>query len=149
MPQVAYYPETSVEPMLKSASDMMRSLVGCLDEAQQENSRLETELARVKAASAGRVELEKVATLTNNKVEEFVNLLADHAFLPSQGDREKYAAACRQNPNVALDIAMQAIRLSEGPVSEGASYTKSANGPDTKSKSDMSAWGGFAKYLPH
>ncbi len=147
MPQVAYYPETSVEPMLKSASAMMRSLVGCLDEVQQENDRLETELARVKAASAGRVELEKVATLTNSKVDEFVTLLADHAFLPSQGDREKYAAACRQNPNVALDIAMQAIRLSEGPVSEGAGYSKSASGKEEGSAID--AWKPFEKYLPH
>lgn len=147
MPQIAYYPADSVEPMLKSASGMMRSLVGCLDQAQTENEALRTELDRVKAASAGRVELEKVATLSPNKINEFVGMLVDRALIPNPSDQEKYAAACRKSPDVALEFAMQALRLSEGPFSEGAGSTKSASGT-TGSKDDMSAWSGLMKYLP-
>lgn len=133
--------------MLKSASDMMRSLVECLDQAQQENQNLQVELDRVKAASAGRVELEKVASLSNSKINEFVGMLADLSLIPNPSDQEKYAAACRKDPDTALEFAMQALRLAESPFSEGSGSVKKATGP-SNSKDDMSAWSGLMKYLP-
>lgn len=147
MPQIAYYPAQSVDPMLKSASGMMRSLVGCLDQAQMENEALRVELDRVKAASAGRVELEKVASLSPSKVNEFVGMLVDRSLIPNPSDQEKYAAACRKSPDTALEFAMQALRLTESPHSEGAGSTKSASGPAGE-REDLAAWSGLMKYLP-
>lgn len=147
MPQEVYYFAGDVDPMLKSASTMMRSLVDCLDEAQTENSQLRIELDRVKAAAAGKVELEKVARLSDNKINEFVGMLVDRSLIPNASDQEKYAAACRNNPDAALEFAMQALRLTQSPYSEGKGATKSANGPSGNDH-DLQAWSGLLRYMP-
>lgn len=127
----AYYPQQKVDGLLKAASGMMWALVDELASAQAENEELQKQAARYKAAAAGKVTLEKVAspvsTLNKDKVAEFVSALVDHALIDEQ-HREKFAAACLSDANAALDVAMQAIRASESPVSQGSGYLNKAAG---------------------
>lgn len=112
--------------MLKAASDAMHELV---DEIEA----LQKDLAIAKAATAPKVELEKVAspvkTISPEKAAEFAAYLADHAFI-TEGSREKYAAACVEDPNNLADIAMQVLKVSEPPASQGYGI-KTANAPLT------------------
>lgn len=125
----AYYPQHQVDGLLKSASSMMWALTEELDRIQAENEELQKQAARYKAAASGKIVLEKVASpavsLNKAKVNEFIDTLVDHAIIAEQ-HREKFATACLEDANAALEVAMQAVRASESPVSQGAGYINKA-----------------------
>lgn len=119
-----FYSADAVDPMLKAASDTMRALTDCLEEAQAETEDLRTKVARYEAALGEKVELQKVAArpaLTKDKVNRFADMLAERAIIQPEM-RDKYAAACMQDPNNALEFGMQAIKLLEAPRSQGEGY---------------------------
>lgn len=120
----AYYNSLQVDGLMKAASRMMWALTEELASAQAANDELQKQAARYKAAATGRIELEKVASpvaVDRAKVNEFIDTLVDHAIIDEQ-HREKFAAACLANTEAMLDVAIQAIRASESPASQGAGY---------------------------
>lgn len=138
----AYYPQQKVDGLLKAASNMMWALTEELSQLQNQNEELQKQAARYKAAATGKVVLEKVAapvaTLDKSKVQEFVATLVDHAMIDEQ-HREKFAAACLEDANAALEVAMQAIRASESPVSQGSGYLNKAAGRYTSESDRLKA----------
>lgn len=111
--------------MLKNASDMMHSLATQLNEAQEENKSLRMQLEAEKAASAGRVTLEKVAC-SQEKVDLLVSTLVSHHMLDKE-HMSKVAAALRANPDNILDVAVKAIKLSEWPEERGRGIKSASN----------------------
>lgn len=100
--------------LLKTASGMMK---GLLDEVD----RLQADLTVAKAANLNKIELEKVAspkTVSMEKAAEFAAYLASREII-KDSEREKYAAACLENPDNIVDIAKHALKLSEPPASQG------------------------------
>lgn len=120
-----YYEADQVDPLLKSAAATMRAMNEVLKEASAENKALTEEIARMKKAAveeaAHKVVLEKVAApvASEAKVNALVSVLVNHAII-REGDREKFATACRENPDNILDIATHALKLSESPVPQGS-----------------------------
>lgn len=131
-------PDSKVENMLKSASEMMRGLAQKLDEAQRENSTLRTQLAAVKAASAGQVTIEKVAC-SKEKVEAFVDTLVSHHLL-DEVDREKMASSFLADPDSVLDQATEAIRLSEWPDEQGHGIKSASREPISPDQAGHAVW---------
>lgn len=108
---------------------MMRTLAGELGNAQQENEKLEAELAQAKAAAANKIELSKVASvdISDTDLRVFLDTLVDHSML-STNQLDKAAAALKQNPNEILKLATKAIKVSESPAPQGQGYqSKSAS----------------------
>lgn len=123
--------------MFKAASGLMRSLAGELGKAQQENEKLEAELAQAKAAAANKVELAKVASvsISDEYLNEFLRTLADHSML-ADSQLAKAAAALKDNPNEIIKLATQAIRLSEIPSPQGEGYQSTS----ASSEEDLEAY---------
>lgn len=115
----------------------MRSLAGELGKAQQENEKLEAELAQAKAAAANKVELAKVASvsISDEYLNEFLRTLADHSML-ADSQLAKAAAALKDNPNEIIKLATQAIRLSEIPSPQGEGYQSTS----ASSEEDLEAY---------
>lgn len=120
------------DEMLKSASAMMRALAEQLDACQTENNALREENGRLareaeiaKAAAAGNVTLDKVAC-SKGLVTEFVDSMVSHHLLDGSA-REKVASAIMESPDMALQVAMKAIKLSEWPEEPGHGIHKGAS----------------------
>ena len=125
--------------MLKAASDLMTEMADTID-------RLQNELAVAKAANSHKVELEKVASpknLSAEKAAEFSAYLASREIIKDD-EREKYASACLEDPNMIIDIAKHALKLSELPASQGYGI-KTANADmspeDTSIQMERKLWG--------
>lgn len=141
-----YYEAAKVDTLLKSAANTMRALNEVLKMASDENKQLTAEVNRLKAATAGqpsKVILEKVANHpSESKIDDFVSTLINHAIV-READREKFATACRENPDNLLDIATHALKLSESPVPQGSGYygekaaAKSKLTPDQETKRSL------------
>lgn len=114
--------------MLKNASAMMHSLAEQLNVAQEENKSLRMQLEAEKAASAGRVTLEKVAC-SKEKVDLLVSTLVSHHMLEKE-NMGKVASALRNDPDAILDVAVKAIKLSEWPDERGRGIKSAAYGSD-------------------
>ena len=128
--------------MLKAASDLMTEMADTID-------RLQNELAVAKAANSHKVELEKVASpkgISAEKAAEFSAYLASREIIRDD-EREKYASACLEDPNMVIDIAKHALKLSELPASQGYGI-KTANAGMTAENESVQAerklWGSLA-----
>lgn len=111
------YPADKVDALLRTASNAMRGMkeyaAGLL----------------AKQAASEKIILEKVAsqaTASNERVANFVDTLIGLSIIPEHS-REKYASAIKSSPDAALEIAIQALKLSESPVTQGRGI-KSASG---------------------
>lgn len=117
------YPAEKVDSLLKAASDAMHGIKDYAAGLEAKNIQLTKELEVAKQAASEKVELEKVAESkaappTSANVAEFVDMLVDRAIIP-ENSREKYASACLSSADAALNIATQALKLSESPVTQG------------------------------
>lgn len=116
------YPADVVDGVVKSASVLIHGLVDAAAAQEAEIAGLKSELEREKAANANRVELDKVASApkgpSTELIGEFTATLANHALI-KEGDREKYASACMDDPDALVKFAIHALKLSEAPVSQG------------------------------
>ena len=114
------YPEQEAQriKMLKAASETMHALVNQTKELQKENLQLRQELQIAKAASSDKVTLQKVASVSQEDALSFSSLLVSHSILP-ESELEKCAAACMQDPNNAIKIAIHALKSSELPEETG------------------------------
>lgn len=121
-----YYPADKTDIMLKMASDTFHGLQEYCEKVAAENEELKKQCASLKEAAAKleKVELQKVASASQDTVEAFVDMLVDRSII-NPADREKYAA-CAVDQDAMLKIAMNAIRFSEAPIQQG-SGVKSAN----------------------
>lgn len=114
------YPEQDAQKikMLKAASDTMHALVNQTKELQKENQQLRQELEIAKAASSEKVTLKKVASVSEEDALHFSSLLVSHSILP-ESELQKCAAACMEDPNNAIKIAIHALKSSELPEETG------------------------------
>lgn len=131
------YPATAVDGVLKSASAIIHGLVDEAAAQEQRINSLHAELQREKAANAGKVVLDQVKTASSKGVSPelanaFVGLLASHAII-KEADMDKYAAACIEDPDAIARFSIRAIKLAEGPVSQGQGV-KSASGSSGRSE---------------
>lgn len=134
-----YYPADKTDLMLKMASETFHGLKDYCEKVAAENEDLKQQCASLKEAAANveKVELQKVASASQENVEAFVDMLVDRSIIKAS-DREKYAA-CAVDPDAMLKIAMNAIRLSDTPVRQGKSVKSASNGNVTESDEDE-AW---------
>lgn len=134
-----YYPADKTDLMLKMASETFHGLKDYCEKVTAENENLKQQCASLKEAAAklDKVELQKVASASQENVEAFVDMLVDRSIIKAT-DREKYAA-CAADPDAMLKIAMNAIRLSDTPVQQGKSVKNASNGTVAKSDED-DAW---------
>jgi hypothetical protein len=134
-----YYPADKTDLMLKMASETFHGLKDYCEKVTAENENLKQQCASLKEAAAklDKVELQKVASASQENVEAFVDMLVDRSIIKAT-DREKYAA-CAADPDAMLKIAMNAIRLSDTPVQQGKSVKNALNGTVAKSDED-DAW---------
>lgn len=116
-----YYPADKTDIMLKMASDTFHGLKEYCEKVTAENEELKMQCASLKEAAAkfDKVELQKVASASQETVDAFVDMLVDRSII-NAADREKYAA-CAVDPDAMLKIAMNAIRLSDTPAQQGVS----------------------------
>lgn len=129
--------------MLKGASLTLHEFVDHIAALQDENTTLRTELEAVKQASANKVTLQKVASAQPDKVNELVTTLINHSILP-ESEREKCAKALLENPNNILDIACEALKRTEAPVSTGYGTKQAAC--ETTSTSDDTWYNTLSDY---
>ena len=134
-----YYPADKTDLMLKMASETFHGLKDYCEKVAAENEYLKQQCASLKeaAAKADKVELQKVASASQENVEAFVDMLVDRSIIKTT-DREKYAA-CAADPNAILKIAMNAIRLSDTPARQGKGVKSASNGNVTESD-ENEAW---------
>lgn len=125
----------NIDNMLKVASDSLEALVNQVEALQNENTQLRTELEAVKAASAEKITLEKVAS---DKVATLVSELVSHSILPDT-EREKTAAAqaMMENPNNIIDICLQAVKSSELPQETGRGVKSASVEANSKSADEL------------
>lgn len=116
--------------MLKAASEMMHALADQTKNLQEENSRLIQELELLKASSSEKVNLEKVASVSEEDAVQFSSLLVSHSIL-DEADLSKCAKACLEDPNSIIKIAIHALKSSELPAETGRGI-KSASSKPTK-----------------
>jgi hypothetical protein len=137
-----FYPASLIDPMLKMASEGMHELTDVCEQQQGEITQLQKELTIAKAAASNKVTLEKVANagVSETQASQFASFLETRGIIPA-GSQEKYASACRENAGTALEIAMQAIKLSEPPAPQGYG-TKSAglNTADAEAAEEAELW---------
>lgn len=134
-----YYPADKTDLMLKMASETFHGLKDYCEKVAAENESLKQQCASLKEAAAKveKVELQKVASASQENVEAFVDMLVDRSIIKA-ADREKYAA-CVVDPDAMLKIAMNAIRLSDIPARQGKSVKSASNGNVTESD-ENEAW---------
>lgn len=122
-----YFTAKELDPIFKAAAALNDNIIAIVADQKQEIEKLAHELEIAKAAAANKVELEKLAgvKLDADKATKFANMLADRLII-ADNDREKYASACMKSPNLALDIAMHAISLSDATAVSQGHGTKSA-----------------------
>lgn len=125
-----FYPADQTDLVLNGAQQAMAGILGAMEKVQQEYNLL-------KQASQGKVTLEKAAA-SDAKIKEFVSRLVDRSII-TEDMQEKFAAACKESPDNILDIAMQAIKLSEAPGSLGQGI-KSAKAGASDRSAEMRAW---------
>lgn len=137
-----FYPASLIDPMLKLASEGMHELTDVCEQQQGEIAQLQHELSIAKAAASNKVTLEKVANagVTETQASQFVTFLETRGIIPA-GAQEKYASACRENVDFALQLAMEAIKISEPPAPQGYG-TKSAgiNKADAEAAEEAELW---------
>ena len=104
--------------MLKAASETMHALMDQTKQLQEENTRLLQENEVLKAASSEKVTLQKVASVSEEDALSFSSLLVSHGILP-EPELKKCAAACVEDPNNAIKIAIHALKSSELPEETG------------------------------
>lgn len=113
-----FYPAEQTDRMLKMASDTFHGLVDVCNQLSQENAILKQAAA---AAQQEKIELQKVAsntgTVSAQNARQFADMLAARSII-KESQIEKYAHECT-DPNVMAAVAMQAIKLSDTPVSQG------------------------------
>lgn len=117
------YPAEKVDTLLKAASDVLHGIKEYAAGLEAQTAQLTKELEVAKQAASEKIELEKVASAkeappTSVSVADFVDMLVDRAIIP-ETSREKYASACLSSADAALNIATQALKLSESPVTQG------------------------------
>lgn len=134
-----YYPADKTDLMLKMASETFHGLKDYCEKVAAENEYLKQQCASLKEAAAkvDKVELQKVASASQENVEAFVDMLVDRSIIKA-ADREKYAA-CAVDPDAMLKIAMNAIRLSDTPARQGKGVKSASNGNVTESD-ENEAW---------
>lgn len=134
-----YYPADKTDLMLKMASETFHGLKDYCEKVAAENESLKQQCASLKEAAAKveKVELQKVASASQENVEAFVDMLVDRSIIKA-ADREKYAA-CAVDPDAMLKIAMNAIRLSDTPTRQGKGVKSASNGNVTESD-ENEAW---------
>ena len=134
-----YYPADKTDLMLKMASETFHGLKDYCEKVAAENESLKQQCASLKEAAAKveKVELQKVASASQENVEAFVDMLVDRSIIKA-ADREKYAA-CAVDPDAMLKIAMNAIRLSDTPARQGKGVKSASNGNVTESD-ENEAW---------
>lgn len=137
-----YYPADKTDIMLKMASDTFHGLQEYCEKVAAENETLKQQCASLKEAAAAKVdkvELQKVASASQETVDAFVDMLVDRSIIQA-ADREKYAA-CAVDPDAMLKIAMNAIRLSDAPAQQGVSVKNAANSnAKDESREEAEAW---------
>lgn len=140
-----YYPADKTDLMLKMASDTFHGLKDYCEKVAAENEDLKQQCASLKEAAAKveKVELQKVASASQENVEAFVDMLVDRSIIKA-ADREKYAA-CASDPDAMLKIAMNAIRLSDTPVQQGKGIKSAADSSNSTESDENEAWLRVAK----
>ena len=135
-----YYPADKTDLMLKMASETFHGLRDYCEKVAAENESLKQQCASLKEAAANveKVELQKVASASQENVEAFVDMLVDRSIIKA-ADREKYAA-CAVDPDAMLKIAMNAIRLSDAPARQGNGVKSASNSVNTPEADENDAW---------
>lgn len=131
-----FYPVDKTDIMLKMASDTFHGLKDYCEKVTAENETLKKQCASLKEAAAKleKVELQKVASASQDTVDAFVDMLVDRSIVKAT-DREKFAA-CAKDPEAMLKIAMNAIRLSDVPSSQGVSVKSATSASSVESELD-------------
>jgi len=135
-----YYPADKTDLMLKMASETFHGLKDYCEKVAAENESLKQQCASLKEAAAKveKVELQKVASASQENVEAFVDMLVDRSIIKA-ADREKYAA-CAVDPDSMLKIAMNAIRLSDTPARQGKGVKSASNSLNVTESDENEAW---------
>lgn len=135
-----YYPADKTDLMLKMASETFHGLKDYCEKVAAENESLKQQCASLKEAAAKveKVELQKVASASQENVEAFVDMLVDRSIIKA-ADREKYAA-CAVDPDAMLKIAMNAIRLSDTPAQQGKGVKSTVNSLNVTESDENEAW---------
>jgi hypothetical protein len=135
-----YYPADKTDLMLKMASETFHGLKDYCEKVAAENEYLKQQCASLKEAAAkvDKVELQKVASASQENVEAFVDMLVDRSIIKAT-DREKYAA-CAVDPDAMLKIAMNAIRLSDTPARQGKGVKSASNSLNVTESDENEAW---------
>lgn len=135
-----YYPADKTDLMLKMASETFHGLKDYCEKVAAENEYLKQQCASLKEAAAkvDKVELQKVASASQENVEAFVDMLVDRSIIKA-ADREKYAA-CAVDPDAMLKIAMNAIRLSDTPARQGKGVKSASNSLNVTESDENEAW---------
>lgn len=78
-----YYPADKTDIMLKMASDTFHGLKEYCEKVTAENEELKTQCASLKEAAAkfDKVELQKVASASQETVDAFVDMLVDRSII--------------------------------------------------------------------
>lgn len=135
-----YYPADKTDIMLKMASDTFHGLKEYCEKVAAENEELKQQCASLKEAAAKleKVELQKVASASQEHVDAFVDMLIDRSMIKAT-DREKFAA-CASDPDAMLKIAMNAIRLSDTPAHQGTGVKSAASESKKGESEETEAW---------
>lgn len=140
------YPAESVDAIFKAAADMCSGLIEVVEEQNAELATMERDLAIAKAAAAGKVELEKVAS--SGTSEEWANKLAQtlaaYDMIPA-GDVEKYANYCMKDPDAAAKFAVKALQVSELPEQQGAGVKSAADSKRTARDEENEYWATYCR----
>ena len=138
----SFYPADKTDLMLKAASDTFHGLRDHLEKAYAENKSLREQCASLKEAAArvtDKVELQKVAA-SKETIEGFVDMLIDRSLIKASS-RSELIATC-ESPEAMAKIAMEAIRLSEAPASQGVAVKGAAHhsGISDELREENEAW---------
>lgn len=141
-----YFTAEQLDPFFKAAAELNDQVIAIVEDQKQEIDKLAHELEIAKAAASNKVELEKLAgtKIASAKATEFANMLADRLMIDDD-KREKYAHACMENPDFALDCAMKAISLSESHAMSQGHGVKSAGTAavnDSEYRKELELWMG-------
>lgn len=130
-----FYPAEQTDTMLKLASDTFHGLADLCRQLGRENAMLKA------AAEESKIELQKVAAskhtagVPSEKARQYAEMLASRDMIDAS-QTEKYASSCT-DPNVLIEVAMQALRLKDAPVSQGEGVKEASSpvsGPTEREK---------------
>lgn len=136
-----YYNADITDGLLKQAATMAEGFIEVVEQQNETINRLEQELAILKAAGADKVTLEPVVSGTSEEwANKFAETLAAHALIRDDMV-EKYAAACKSDPDAAARFAIQALQVSESPVEQGKGIKSASTGnPEDAMAAEQRMW---------